>query len=184
MKKWLSKFTVVIVIGFLLGGTVVASSTGTSFLDVLNAGSSSGQTASNTSFNTTTSSAAANTSAAVATTVNGLTPITGVADMVEKASPAVVNVEAQVKVSNSTTNPFLNDPFFREFFGQQIPSTPQDSYETGIGTGFIISKDGYILTNQHVIDNAEKVTVALNGKTEKIPATVVGQDYELYRWEP
>jgi Do/DeqQ family serine protease len=110
-------------------------------------------------------------------TVNGA-PV-GVADIVDKASPAVVNVETQVKVSSSSQNPFLNDPFFEQFFGRQSQTVPQDRYEKGIGTGFLISQDGYIITNQHVINNAETVSVTLSGQKDKIPATVVGQDYEL-----
>ncbi len=171
MKKWFAKVAVILVIGFLLGGSVVALSTGTSFMQALRESTGTGQDINKTIVNTASQTAGVTGTSAV--------PTSGIADMVEKASPAVVNVESKVKVSNSASNPFLNDPFFREFFGRQAPSVPQDSYETGIGTGFIISKDGYILTNQHVIDNASEVTVTLNGKSEKIPATVVGQDYEL-----
>lgn len=98
---------------------------------------------------------------------------TGIADMVDKVSPAVVNVETSAKVSNG--NPFM-DPFFRDFFGDRI--SPQQSVQTAIGTGVIINENGYVVTNQHVIDKAETISVNLaNG--EKYSATVVGQDYEL-----
>lgn len=103
-----------------------------------------------------------------------------VADIVERASPAVVNVKAKVQVTVSIAdNPFFNDPFFRQFFGHQFQFDNSPRYETGIGTGFLITKDGYILTNQHVVENAVSVTVQLNGKTEEVPAKVVGQDREL-----
>ncbi|NLX88888.1 MAG: trypsin-like serine protease [Syntrophomonadaceae bacterium] len=98
---------------------------------------------------------------------------TGIADMVSRVSPAVVNIETTTRVT--TNNPFF-DPFFRDFFGDRLP--PQRSVQTGIGSGVIINEDGYVVTNQHVIDHAESITVNLaNG--EKFPATVVGQDYEL-----
>jgi Do/DeqQ family serine protease len=127
--------------------------------------------------NTTTSTTPTTTGTSdTITTVNGA-PL-GVADIVEKAGPAVVNVESKVKVNNSQ-NQIFSDPFFRQFFGQNFQAVPQDQYETGIGTGFLISQDGYIITNEHVIDNASTVTVTLAGKNDKIQATVVGQDYDL-----
>jgi len=104
-------------------------------------------------------------------------PISGVADLVEKTAPAVVNVETRVKVSNGLDDLYFNDPFFREFFGNRLQQTPQ--YETGIGTGFIISKDGYIITNQHVVNGATQITVKLAGNKTSLPARLVGQDYEL-----
>jgi len=100
-----------------------------------------------------------------------------IADMVEKATPAVVNIKSKVRSTSIADNPFFNDPFFREFFGDNYNFSPQ--YQTGIGTGFIITSDGYILTNQHVIENAASVTVQLNGKNEELPARVVGQDRDL-----
>lgn len=101
---------------------------------------------------------------------------TNIADMVEKVSPSVVNIETSV-VSEDSNDVYFNDPFYRQFFGDNTDNPPQN-IETGIGSGFIISKDGYILTNQHVINNATSITVniANDGKYE---ARVVGQDYEL-----
>lgn len=101
------------------------------------------------------------------------------ADMVERVSPAVVKVEAKVKVNGSSANPFLNDPFFREFFGGRYSLEPQPLYETGIGSGFIFRKDGYVMTNQHVIDQAVEVQVTVLGIDRPVKATVVGQDEEL-----
>lgn len=98
---------------------------------------------------------------------------TGIADMVTRVSPAVVNIETSTKVSS--TNPFI-DPFFRDFFGDRI--SPQQSVQTAIGTGVIINENGYVVTNQHVIDQAQSITVNL-ASGEKFPASVVGQDYEL-----
>jgi len=97
-----------------------------------------------------------------------------IADMVERVSPAVVNIETSVLVANSS-DLYLNDPFYRQFFGD---ITPRQNIENGIGSGFIISKDGYILTNQHVIEDANSITVNIAGDG-KYDARVVGQDYEL-----
>jgi len=101
-----------------------------------------------------------------------------VADMVEKASPAVVNIETTVVGKSFGSNEFFNDPFFRQFFGNDI-MIPRQNEQHGIGTGFIINEEGYVLTNQHVIDGASKITVNLNGN-KKYLARVVGQDYDLY----
>lgn len=98
---------------------------------------------------------------------------TNIADIVEKVSPAVVNIETSVTSSSSS---ILSDPFFRQFFGDSF--LPKTNIRQGIGTGFIISEDGYVVTNQHVIDKADKITVNFSDK-EKYNAKVVGQDYEL-----
>ncbi len=97
----------------------------------------------------------------------------GIADMVTKVSAAVVNIETSSAVGGA--NPFM-DPFFQEFFGERI--APQQSLQTAIGSGVIINEDGYVITNQHVIDKADTITVNVSSG-QKFPATVVGQDYEL-----
>lgn len=165
MKKWWTTLSVVLILGFLLGGAVVAKNSDVPFLQALT-GDVKTQTVQTSPQNE-----------AVASTSASYQPM-NVADMVEKAGPAVVNVEVQVKVSSSV-NSYMNDPFFRQFFGNNLPSQPQSRYETGIGTGFLISSDGYIVTNQHVIDGADKITVQVPSKKNKLTAKVVGQDYEL-----
>ncbi|MDD3268883.1 MAG: trypsin-like peptidase domain-containing protein [Syntrophomonadaceae bacterium] len=100
-----------------------------------------------------------------------------IADMVEKASPAVVNIETTIASNSYGDNAFLNDPFFRQFFGDNIP-IPKQNIQQGIGTGFIISENGYVVTNQHVINGASQITVNLSGN-KKYTAKVVGQDYEM-----
>jgi len=100
-----------------------------------------------------------------------------IADVVAKASPAVVKISTTVS-SSGNTDPFFNDPFFRQFFG--TPFVPkQQQQEEGLGSGFIISKDGYILTNEHVIDQADEITVTIIGFDQELKATVVGADYDL-----
>ncbi|MGS0765481.1 trypsin-like peptidase domain-containing protein [Syntrophomonas curvata] len=163
-KTWVITVIVVLFAGFLLGGSIVAENTGTPLLSGLFGTNSD---------NAVENKAPVNTASAAASL-----PM-GVADIAEKAGPAVVNVEARIKVSSGRADPFMNDPFFREFFGGSMPVLPQSRYEKGIGTGFIISADGYIITNQHVINNADQITVKLTGRKQSIPARVVGQDYEL-----
>ncbi len=112
-------------------------------------------------------------------TTTGSKPInigpTNIADMVEKVSTAVVNIETKVTVA--TNNPFFNDPFYREFFGNSMRQRTQ--VETGVGTGSIISDTGYILTNYHVVEGADSVSVKLVGSNKSLPAKVVGYDNQL-----
>jgi serine protease Do len=88
------------------------------------------------------------------------------ADMIEKASPAVVKISSTrvIKASEQEGNggnPFMSDPFFQRFFGGQGNSRPRDQRERGLGSGVIISNDGYILTNNHVIDKASSLKIEL-----------------------
>lgn len=103
---------------------------------------------------------------------------TGIADMVDRVSDAVVNIETSVVVRSNTSNPLFSDPMFRDFFGDNM-LRPQEYVQSGIGTGFIINADGYIITNQHVIENASEIKVNIAGDNKKYTATVVGQDQEL-----
>ncbi len=69
-------------------------------------------------------------------------------------------------------NPFFDDPFLREFFGR--PRGPQVEKRRGLGTGFVLTEDGYVCTNHHVVAGVDTVTVGINDKTYR--ATVVGSD--------
>jgi len=69
----------------------------------------------------------------------------------------------------------FDDPFFREFFGRDVPSQPRTRVQRGTGSGFIISDDGLVLTNAHVVNGADKVTVVLkDGRS--FEGTVMGED--------
>jgi len=107
----------------------------------------------------------------------GLLPGVGpdtVADVVSLASPAVVKISTRV-TSRGSSDPLFSDPFFRQFFG--LPSQPKQ--EEGMGSGFIISQDGYILTNEHVIDGASSISVTVTGFDRDLEAKVTGADYDL-----
>jgi len=99
--------------------------------------------------------------------------------LVEDVSPAVVNISATRSAQASMANPHGGDPdempeLFRRFFGQPgMPQMPRDS--TSMGTGFIISADGYVLTNHHVVDGADEVFVRLADRRE-LKASVIGSD--------
>jgi serine protease DegS len=95
------------------------------------------------------------------------------ADAVEVAAPAVVNIHTR-KVITRESHPLLDDPIFRHFFGDNFGG-PRKHEETSLGSGVIISKQGYILTNNHVISGAEEIQVALRDRRTAL-ATVVGTD--------
>ncbi len=86
---------------------------------------------------------------------------------------SVVFISTEKTVKSRYHDPFMNDPFFREFFGRQQPA-PDTQKHRGLGTGFIISDNGYICTNHHVVANMDSVTVRINNKDYK--ATLVGSD--------
>ena len=101
-------------------------------------------------------------------------PTNFVTDVVKKVGPAVVRINASRTVQTKLP-PVFNDPYFRQFFGDRLPQIPDTKVERGTGSGFIISADGIILTNSHVIDGADKVTVTLtDGRT--LPGEVMGTD--------
>ncbi|WOE40628.1 trypsin-like peptidase domain-containing protein [Acinetobacter chinensis] len=93
---------------------------------------------------------------------------------VKIAAPAVVNIFTTQKVKQ-LDHPLLNDPVFREFFGNQIPDQGQDQNENSLGSGVIVRPDGYILTNNHVIAQADQIVVALRDG-RRAQAKVIGTD--------
>ncbi len=86
------------------------------------------------------------------------------APVVQKAAPSVVNVYAARVVENR--NPFMEDPFFRRFFGGGGGGMPREQVQRALGSGVIVDASGLIMTNNHVIEGASEVKVALADKSE------------------
>lgn len=102
----------------------------------------------------------------------------GFAAVLKPALPAVVNIHTSkiVKPKANQTMPFFNDPFFRQFFGDQGGRMqPQPQREQSLGSGVIVTSDGTIITNNHVIDGASEIKVDLNDKRD-FTAKLVGTD--------
>lgn len=90
------------------------------------------------------------------------------APVVQQAAPAVVNVYASRTVQSRPVSPFFDDPFFRRFFGGpgQDMGRPRERVQSSLGSGVIVSADGIIVTNNHVIAEADAVRVALADRRE------------------
>ncbi len=123
-------------------------------------------------------------SEAIAASTEGLinSPPASFADLAEQLKPAVVNISTTKTVASGGYGSPFNDPRFERFFGGDeffkrfFGDTPErQSQQRSLGSGFIISEDGYIFTNNHVVEKADKIVVKLsNGK--EYDATIKGKD--------
>ena len=112
-----------------------------------------------------------------ASAVAGERPV-NIADIAEKTVPSVVNISATrtIKERPFTQSPFFNDPFFREFFGERpFQNIPRERRQNALGSGVVVSTDGIILTNNHVVENADEVRITLSDGRD-FDATIVGAD--------
>ncbi|HSY44125.1 MAG TPA: Do family serine endopeptidase [Candidatus Acidoferrum sp.] len=101
--------------------------------------------------------------------------LTSFAPVVKKAAPSVVNIYSKRLVHYREYNPFYNNPLFQQFFGNQGDhgySRP----EQVLGSGVIISSDGYILTANHVVAGADEIQIAITGNKNEYTAKVIGTD--------
>lgn len=103
-------------------------------------------------------------------------PISTYADAAGKSLPSVVNIFTSKQV-RAQRNPLMDDPIFRRFFGDRFSTDNRPQRVSNLGSGVVVSEDGFILTNHHVVEAADDIQVALSdGKTLK--ASVVGTDPE------
>jgi Do/DeqQ family serine protease len=98
------------------------------------------------------------------------------APIVKKAAPAVVNVYSRRVVQ--TRSPFFDDPIFRRFFGNRSPfGLPRERVQQSLGSGVIVDANGLIVTNRHVIEGAQEITVVLNDRREFAAKVVISDPH-------
>jgi Do/DeqQ family serine protease len=116
--------------------------------------------------------------AALPTTPAVDSPVPSLAPMVKRISPSVVNIATRgtIKEKPGQRNPLLDDPFFRRFFDTPPDSKPRERQFQSAGSGVIVdAKNGYIITNHHVVENASEITITLLDN-RSFPAKVIGSD--------
>lgn len=101
-------------------------------------------------------------------------PTAGFSAAARRVMPAVVNIFTSTEIKKPI-NPFMDDPRFRFFFGEEFDSSPQRG--SNLGSGVIISQDGYILTNHHVVEAADQIEVSL-ADGRKAKGRIIGSDPE------
>lgn len=93
---------------------------------------------------------------------------------------SVVNISTKQRLKFQSNNPFgelFNDPFFRQFFGNGFGNTiPKERLQRSLGSGVILSSNGYIVTNAHVVENADEITVSIGDDSKEYNAKLIGKD--------
>ena len=108
--------------------------------------------------------------------------VTSFAPIVKKAAPSVVNISSSRMVrERPMRNPFQDDPIFRQFFGDPSPDSDRERMrrEQSLGSGVIVSTDGYILTANHVVKDADEIHVSIADTKKEYTAKVIGADPQI-----
>jgi serine protease Do len=101
------------------------------------------------------------------------------APVVKQVAPAVVNIYTKKVVKQQALSPFLDDPFFKQFFGDDFNfGRSRERIQNALGSGVIVKADGLVVTNNHVINGADEIRVVLNDGRE-FPGKIVAQDEQL-----
>jgi S1-C subfamily serine protease len=150
--------------GIIVSLTIIASSLGACTRQ--NGSSLRLASTSNSGVSTTTSTPAPNSNPSAM-------PVGSYADVVSKAAPAVITIHSQMRVRQPQQYPFTDDPFFRQFFGDRMPQMPTERRREALGSGVIVRQDGYVLTNHHVIDGADRIKIDLNDNRARVGDVVL-----------
>lgn len=98
------------------------------------------------------------------------------APLVKKVAPAVVNIYTKRTVSTGFRSPFMNDPFFEQFFGGAFGAPMRERVESALGSGVIVASEGLIITNAHVVQDAQEITIVMNDGTEHAAKLILSDE--------
>ncbi len=167
----------------VVGGLMIVSDKANLFTDDVQANNTSQQTSYENSQAVNSVVGDQGSASETSTAFNVVRP-NNIAEIAKTASPAVVKIEAFSRSTSSSggNSIFSDDPFFRQFFGDDQSSNNSNGgtlRQTGMGTGFIFEKTGYILTNEHVINGADEIRVTVEGYDKPFIAKLLGNSFEL-----
>ena len=104
-------------------------------------------------------------------------PTFSFSQVVKKVAPSVVHIYSTKTVrQDPAMSPFFDDPFFRRFFGAPFEGLPRERREQSLGSGVVVTEDGYILTNNHVVEGANEIKVAFGDDKTTYDAKIIGND--------